>query len=450
MNEIEEISRRLGLMPLSNDHSTENVSISVNTTNASCVLYKGDNELVLGGLQKELKSYIDFCYIDPPYNTQNSFIYDDKRVANSAGLFGSHSEWMKFMLGRLVLAKELLKETGIIAISIDDYEQPYLRVLLDNIFGENNFLANITVCRSKNGKGSNGNNVAVNHEYVLVYGKSKKSKILGLNDHDDASYNKEDDHGKYKTDGLFRKKGDHSLREDRPNLYYPLYFDKDGNVFTEKKHDSLKEVYPVDSKGVERRWLWGKDKATQESWKLYASNAGTIYVKNYFTPEKRRKIRTLWDDNKYLTERATNEIKKIYGSKVFDTPKPLGLIEDLIYSCSDENALILDFFAGTGTTAHAAYNLNKNDQGNRKVILVEDNQKISEKHSAFKKGYKLISDITEKRLFWINEQDVNYEYSAFKVRNTIYNNKSLPCSDHASTAMDKIHQSSLNLEPLMQ
>lgn len=450
MNEIEEISRRLGLMPLLNDHSTENVSISVNTTDASCVLYKGDNELVLGGLQKELRSHIDFCYIDPPYNTQNSFIYDDKRVANSAGLFGSHSEWMKFMLSRLVLAKELLKETGIIAVSIDDYEQPYLRVLLDNIFGENNFLANITVCRSKNGKGSNANNVAVNHEYVLVYGKSKKSKILGLNDHDDASYNKEDDHGKYKTDGLFRKKGDHSLREDRPNLYYPLYFDKDGNVFTEKKHDNLKEVYPVDSKGVERRWLWGKDKATQESWKLYASNAGTIYVKNYFTPEKRRKIRTLWDDNKYLTERATNEIKKIYGSKVFDTPKPLGLIEDLICSCSDENALILDFFAGTGTTAHATYNLNKNDQGNRKVILVEDNQRISEKHSAFKKGYKLISDITEKRLFWINEQDANYEYSAFKVRNTIYNNKNLPCSDHASTAMDKIHQGSLNLEPLMQ
>ena len=130
-----------------------------------------------------------------------------------------------------------------------------------------NFIANIAVCRSKNGKGSNGNNIAVNHEYVLIYGKSEESKILGFCNANETSYNKSDAYGKFKTDGLFRKKGDDSLREDRPNLYYPLYYDRNGNVFTEKKDTDLKEVYPVDSKGIERRWLWGKEKASYESWK---------------------------------------------------------------------------------------------------------------------------------------------------------------------------------------
>ncbi len=419
MNEIKEISERLGFeVPsnescsfFSNEYSPEiKELISDNTARLNCLLYKGDNKLVLSELQESLNELVDFCYIDPPYNTQNSFIYDDKRVSRNSNLYGSHACWMRFMLVRLVLVKSLLKETGIIAISIDDYEQPYLRLLLDNIFGENKFIANIAVCRSKNGKGTNGNNIAVNHEYVLIYGKSKKSKILGLCDIDENLYNKEDAYGKFKTDGLFRKKGDDSLREDRPNLYYPLYYDRYGNVFTEKKHADLKEVYPVDSKGIARRWLWGKDKAHSESQKLYASKGGVVYVKNYFVPEKRRKIRTLWNDNKYLTERATKEIKKIYGSKIFDTPKPLGLIEDLISSCSKNDALIIDFFAGTGTTAHAAYNLNQLDRGNRKVILVEKPHKILNSHVAFKKGFRVISDITEKRLDWIYKQDSNYKY----------------------------------------
>ena len=144
--------------------------------------------------------------------------------------------------------------------------------------------------------------------------------------------------------------------------------------------------------------------------KLYASKNGTVYVKNYLVPEKRRKIRTFWDDNKYLTERATKEIKQIYGCKIFDTPKPLGLIEDLIYSCCKNDALIIDFFAGTGTTAHAAYNLNRLDRGNRKVILVEKPQEISNSHIAFKKEFRFISDITEKRLDWIYAQDSSYKY----------------------------------------
>ncbi|WP_281649169.1 site-specific DNA-methyltransferase [Parendozoicomonas sp. Alg238-R29] len=414
MNEIEEISRKLGFMPIFKPFS-EKREVCFSSSDASCILLKGDNEDALNLLQSDFLGSVDFCYIDPPYNTKNSFIYDDKRITKEPNLFGSHAAWMQFMLNRLVLAKKLLSETGIIAISIDDYEQPYLRLLMDQIFDESNFITNITVARSKNGKGSSSNNVAVNHEYVVLYGKSKKSKVLGLDNSDDSLYNKEDLHGKFKIDGLFRKKGEHSLREDRPNLFYPLYFDTHGHVYTEKKQDDFKTVYPIDSKGIERRWLWGLDKAKSESWKLYASPKGVVYVKNYFTPEKRVKIRSLWDDNRYLTERATNEIKEIYGVKVFDTPKPIGLIEDLIYSCTNEDSIIIDFFAGTGTTAHAAYNLNSLYNEKRKTILVESCSEIPVKHTAWKKGYRNISDITSARLKWLSDQDCTFIFQESNV-----------------------------------
>ena len=252
-----------------------------------CTLFCGDNLNVLESLYESKLQKVDFCYIDPPYNTTNSFIYNDTRISPESGLFGSHSAWMSFMLPRLVLAYELLAETGIIAISIDDYEQPYLRILLDRIFGEGQFLGNLVVCRSKNGKGSK-KNVAVNHEYVVVYGKSKNSQILGMAD-DSSKYNKEDEYGHYRVDGLFRKKGDASKREDRPNMFYPLYYNSDGKVFSENVDGTLKKVFPMDSKGIERRWLWGPEKAKNESWKLYASSNGVIYVKNYSTAEKRTK-----------------------------------------------------------------------------------------------------------------------------------------------------------------
>ncbi len=379
----------------------------------TCVLYVGDNLHLMKKIADEFVGKVDLCYIDPPYNTGSKFIYEDQRVSQKDNIWGTHLGWMEFMRPRLETVNSLLAETGIIAISIDDYEQPYLRVLMDQIFGQENFISCIATCRSNNGKSARGN-VATNHEYIVVYGKSKKSKIRGFLENDDASYDKTDTHGKYRIDGLFRKKGDASLRTDRPNMYFPLYFDRNGNVFTERLSDDLKEVFPVDSKGVERRWLWGKDKAREESWKLYASAKGVVYVKNYFDMSKRVKPKSLWIDNRYLTERATNEIKEIYGDKIFETPKPISLIEDLIESHTHEQALILDFFAGTGTTAHAAHNLNKRDKGKRKVILMEQDQTIKTDHLAFKHGFRKISDITKARLEWIANRESGF---TFQVKN---------------------------------
>ncbi|EZN73225.1 hypothetical protein AJ70_03240 [Pseudomonas aeruginosa BWH030] len=321
---------------------------------------------------------------------------------------------MSFMLPRLVLMHALLDESGVAAISIDDYEYAHLKVLLDHVFGAENHLGTLIVHRSKNGKGSKAN-IAVSHEQVLLYGKTAKAKIHGLPELDLDSYSKQDEHGRYKVDGLFRKKGEASRREDRPNMFFPLYYDASGNVFTENVGGKLKEALPVDSKGVERRWLWGPEKTAQESWKLYASPKGVIYVKNYLTEEKRVKIRSLWDSPRYLTERATNEITEIYGDKVFETPKPLGLIEDLIKCCASRDALILDYFCGTATTAHAAYNVNRLDGGKRKVVLVEQNALISKDHIAALKGFQRIADISERRLEVIASRDSDYTYRAQEV-----------------------------------
>lgn len=382
-------------------------------TNTSCRLYRGDNAIVLKQLVEQ-KEEFDFCYIDPPYNTKSKFIYNDSRISKDHSIWGSHSEWIQFMAERLIPLHQILKDTGIVAISIDDYEQPYLRILMDKIFGEQNFIACIAVCRSKNGKGGKPG-ISTNHEYLIVYGKSNQAKLVGIREGCDSSYDKEDEHGKYKINGLFRKKGEGSHREDRPTMHYALYYDQNGNVYTENVTGDLKPVYPVDSKGIERRWLWGKEKASAESWKLYASPKGVIYVKNYFTQGKRVKPKSLWHDNRHLTERATNQIKEIYGDKVFDTPKPIDFIEDIIDSHTSSDAKIIDFFAGTGTTAHAAHNLNVRDGGKRKVVLVEQDQKVAKSHTAYKRGFHKIADITEGRLSWLSERDNGFTYDVVSI-----------------------------------
>lgn len=377
---------------------------------AECTFVKSENLKALSTfcLQDGLK--INFCYIDPPYNTGSSFIYDDKRRANRGGLWGRHHDWLAFMLPRLALAHHLLANDGVIEISIDDYEYAHLKILMDCIFVEENYIATLVVCRSKNGKGGK-TNVAVNHEYVLLYGKSSESLLHGIEESDTTKYDREDAYGRFTIDGLFRKKWDASLREDRPKMHYPLYYSADGTVHAEKINEHLQEAWPEDSKGIQRRWLWGQDKAKAESWKLYASKGGVIYVKNYSSEAKRVKIRSIFDKLGYLTDKATGEIKKIYGDKVFDTPKPIELIRDLIECCSSKDAVVLDFFAGTGTTAHAVYELNRTTNANRKAIFVEQSQAVDSNHLASKNGFETTADITEFRLKKINQEDGGFVYS---------------------------------------
>ncbi|MBJ2137915.1 site-specific DNA-methyltransferase [Paraglaciecola chathamensis] len=402
-------------LTISKSEIAENCLIkNISDTEHECHLFSGDNLSILEKLIASYEEKINFCYIDPPYNTGSNFIYGDTLKSRKDSIFGTHSKWMEFIKTRLLLSKVLLANDGIIAVSIDDYEQAYLKVVMDQVFGEENFIGTICVCRSNNGKRSRSS-IATNHEYVLVYGKSSSSKVMGFKEVESSRYDKEDSHGKYTNDGLFRKKGDASRREDRPNMYFPLYYDILGNVYVEKHNDNLKEVYPVDSKGNEKRWLWGKDKAKRDSWKLYASKNGVIYVKNYFDSENRKYPKSLWIDNRYLTTKATNEIKEIYGDKIFETPKPIGLIEDLIECFCHKDGVILDFFAGTGTTAHAAKNLNHTRNYNLRTVLVEQSLTISENHIARINGFETTSDLTKKRLEVIKQRyHPSFSFSVFE------------------------------------
>lgn len=414
-SKILEIAKMLGISEASIDLAhIAPLTTHTKLPDTSCTLIKADNLTALNYLLAQGNGNIGFCYIDPPYNTGNTFVYHDKRQGGSDSIWGRHHDWMAFMLPRLVATQMLLSETGVIAISIDDYEYAHLKILMDAIFGEQNYISTLVICRSKNGKGSRAN-VAVNHEYVVLYGKSEGAELRGIEDQDLDRYNKEDEHGKFSTDGLFRKKGDASKREDRPNMFYPLYYSQDGRVYTEKSDDSLREAWPIDSNGIERRWLWGPEKAAAESWKLYASANGVIYVKNYSSPNKRIKIRSLLDKQEYLNDRAAKEIKSIFGEKIFETPKPIQLIMDLIDCCSQPETIILDYFAGTGTTAHANFLVNKKTGANRRCILVEHEHLIKSAHSASTAGFQTTADIAEFRLNHIRNEDSHFNFSTLKL-----------------------------------
>lgn len=413
-NKINNVERRLGFYFSDDllDADLTNLSLELDVDNLpDATLIAGDNVYSLKSLASNAKEIVDVCYIDPPYNTGSKFLYHDNRKSSESDIFGKHSAWMRFMIPRLVAAREIMKQTGVIAISIDDYEFAYLKILMDTIFGEENFIGNIVVCRSKNGKGSN-KNIASTHEYLMIYGKSFLAKLNGQLD-DDSDYNKVDKYGEYKVDGLFRKKGEASLRLDRPNMFYPLFFNAStGEVFVEPDI-GLQQVFPVDSKGIERRWLWNKETARERSWQLYASKKGVVYVKNYSSHDKRKKVRTFWDNTEFYTERATNEITKLFGDKIFDTPKPLKYIMTILDVIAKPDAIIMDFFAGSATTAHASAVLNINDKGTRKTILMESNSQIPTNHVARKYGCNVISDISIARLEKIKQEFPEFKFQLY-------------------------------------
>lgn len=385
--------------------------LSINWGENDATLFLGDNLISLKKLFLNGPEIVDLCYIDPPYNTGSNFIYSDNRKSSELGLLGSHEAWVQFMLPRLVIARELLKESGVIAISIDDYEFPYLKILMDRIFGEKNFIGNIIVCRSKNGKGSK-KNLASTHEYLLVYGKSNMAVLRGESD-EDTIYDKSDAYGKYRIDGLFRKKGEGSLKSDRPLMAFPLYANLETGEVSVDPYEGWEKVLPKDSKGIDRRWLWGEATTRERVWQLYSSKNGVIYVKNYAGKErgqKRKKIRTIWNDPSFYTERATNEIMRIFNQKIFDTPKPIEFIKKIIDAMSEENALVLDFFAGSATTAHAIYELNNMNGANRKCILMESSDLIPRNHVAYAAGYKRIVDVAIARLEYIHNKDHEFKF----------------------------------------
>jgi len=392
---------------------------------------EGDNLEVLKLLQNAYIGKIKMIYIDPPYNTGNDFVYNDhfavtteenakaegdvsaegERYAVNPKTSGKyHANWLTMMYPRLRLAKNLLRDDGVIFISIDDNEVGNLREMCDEIFGGDNFVSQIAVINNIAGR-SDSKHIATAHEYALLYQKSDAliSYGLPLSEQKLIEFKYVDENGnRYQLSGL-RKRGAQSLRIDRPNMWYPVYYNQKLNQISVEDmiSDDWVPIYPKLSDGQDGRWRWGKD--------TLKNNLEWIEVKlvqgrdEYDLFEKiplekdgvKRtiKFKSYVLDSKFTTDRATSEYKQIMEEKSFTSPKSPYLIMDLCRIVSDvSDDIILDFFSGSSTTAHAVMQLNAEDGGNRKFIMVQLPEVCDEKSEAFKAGYKTICDIGKERI----------------------------------------------------
>lgn len=328
------------------------------------IFIKGNNILALASLIKRYEGKIKCIYIDPPYNTRsdaNTFAYNNTF---------NHSTWLTFMKNRLELAKKLLSDDGIIYIDIDHYELFYLGALADEIFGYENRLGVLAVVHNLKGRYSEFFSVA--HENKLVYAKNAENAVIKDYQFDNSdSYPFEDEISKYKLVGLQRT-GNGSLREERPNLFYPVFYNPQTEEISTKQKDGFVAIYPIDSDGIERRWRWGKNKI-EEEWKTemvvkQVKGEYKLYTKIRIKGDRPK---TLWNRPEYSGTTGTNELKDLVSYNDFSYPKSVELVIDSLQVATDEDSIILDFFGGSGTTGQAVMDLNKRDNGSRKFILVE-------------------------------------------------------------------------------
>ncbi len=344
------------------------------------LLIEGDNLHSLAVLNYTHQESIDVIYIDPPYNTGNkSWKYNNDYVDREDSY--RHSKWISFMARRLRIARNLLKESGVIVVAIDDYEIFTLGLLMDEIFGEDNRLGTITVVHNPRGR-NDDKFFATSHEFLLVYAKDSMYAEVGyfdLSDEDVDSYGKSDEISAFAETGFMRT-GNNSTRETRPNLFYPIYYNpKTEKLSLEKDKDSI-ELLPINDANEEKTWRWGKDtfleKCETELLVREVKGKPRVFKKRRLTDSKGRKPKTVWTDSKYdASTHGVMLLQKIFGSKdVFPYPKSIHAVRDILQLLSKEDSVVLDFFAGSGTTGQAVLELNRSDGGNRKFILCTNNE----------------------------------------------------------------------------
>lgn len=416
-------------------HTTQNIFI------------EGDNLEVLKILQKHYHGKIKMIYIDPPYNTGKDFVYPDnfkegletylewthqvteegKKVSTNSESEGRyHSNWLNMMYPRLKLARNLLTEDGLIFISIDDNEVSHLRKLLDEVFGEVNFAGQLIW--KKGGTGKNDSHFAVvEHEYVLVYARRAIEAEFGLDTEATVttSYNLEDENGRYSL-----------IRLDMQNLQYSSALDYD--LVGPDGH-----VYKLQHKNPDRPnaiWRWSKDRVKKEIDQLVFKD-GNVYTKNY--AKAGAKVRSLLAEERFgVTRTGRAEAEAAIGQTgVFDFPKPVRLIQHLVRIVDDSEAIVLDFFAGSGTTSQAVMAQNAADGGNRKFILIQLPEPTPVGSEAHAQGYNLISEICRARISGAGEQIrsqllgkmVDVGFRAFKLADTNFSKWRVASGTNATT-----------------
>lgn len=350
------------------------------------ILIEGDNYHALSVLNYTHERAVDVIYIDPPYNTGNKdFRFNDSYVDREDPY--RHSKWLSFMRKRLVLARNLLKDSGIIVVSIDDNELAQLRLLCNEVFFERNFVAILpTIMNLKGNQDQFG--FAGTHEYTLVYCKDINGAHINHFNIDEQEVQEkwqEDGSGFFKRGANLKASGAEATRQDRPKMYFPVFVSKDDRVYVtedDKPPAILKgkcdEIYPK-TEGKEMRWRWEKKKFANDSAEIIVvRNNGEISLYKKQRPSlsdlPSRKPKTLFYKPEYSSGNGTNLLKLMFGGKIFDNPKPLELIKDLIFLTTSKQATVLDFMAGSGTTGHSVLALNRSDGGKRQFILCTNNE----------------------------------------------------------------------------
>jgi len=358
------------------------------------LIIHGDNLHALKALLSRYSGKVKCIYIDPPYNTGNEgWKYNDKVNSpiikewlkqNGIGTddLERHDKWLCMMWPRLQLLKELLSDDGVIFVSIDDNEQFRLMAIMEEIFGEESFVAQIIAQTNPRGR-SLRQDIAKTHEYILIFSKNRsigKIQEVKKSPKTIKEYNKADKNGKYRLLRLRNSGIQFFNKETRPNLFFPIYVDPtNGKTSLSKSEIYTIKVLPIDSSGREGCWTWSKDKIKKTPGlivgvKTYGSGNGwRIYRKDYL-PENggTTKERSLWLEKSINHEVGKEMLRQIFqGEWPFEFPKSVELIKKCISLISNKDSIILDSFAGSGTTAHAVLDLNREDGGNRKFILVE-------------------------------------------------------------------------------
>lgn len=339
------------------------------------LVIKGNNLLALHSLLKVYRGAIKLIYIDPPYNT-----------AGDANTFGynntfNHSTWLTFMKNRIEVSKELLRKDGVLAIAIDDEEQAYLKVLCDGIFNRENHIGTLIVQSKPSGRTTDAY-FATCHEYVLFYAKEKgipEINFFGLSEEQKDLYKEGKGENSFKWRDFLRT-GGYSTPEERPNSYYPIYFNTKNNSISLKKETSdYVEILPLDSSGKER--VWRKTPSSflkhleEGEIKVSRNSKGDWKVQIIDRIKKGVRPKSVWIDSKYdASAHGTKLLKGMFGGeKLFSFPKSLYAVQDVVDLFTEKGGddIVLDFFAGSATTAHAVLNLNEKDGGARQFILCE-------------------------------------------------------------------------------
>ncbi len=394
--------------------------------NTENLYIEGDNLEVLKLLQESYLGKVKMIYIDPPYNTGNDFIYRDNFAQSSdeynedSGVYDEdenrlfkntdtngrfHSDWCSMIYSRLLLARSMLCDNGFIFISIDDNEMDSLKKMCDEVFGADNHCGTFVINSTPNAR--DYGHIGKMHEFCLFYAKNiikAESKMLP-NENKTFKYN--DKNGGYNIHPLYNS-NEAFNQQNRPNLYYPFYIYLDQpidkgffEIGLEEKEGSI-EIYPPKSikNGVQFVWRWGKEKALQNINKEiigYEIKPGEYRIVQKMRHEEKI-IRSLLADTKYSSRRGTAEVENILNGKIFSFPKPLSLIEDFCKVTLSETDIALDFFSGSATTAHAVMQLNAEDGGHRKFIMVQLPEPCDKQSEAYKAGYKNICEIGKERI----------------------------------------------------